>query len=81
MSHVLNHDFRFFAYRNIAEFCRSIHFCFGYSDILNKLAPIVFSLYFKNQTLELLQYLSFKPELPTNDLQDISFLDLKSILR
>ena len=24
--YVLNHDFRFFAYRNITKFCRSIHF-------------------------------------------------------
>ena len=26
MLYVLNHDFRFFAYWNITEFCRSIHF-------------------------------------------------------
>ena len=40
----------------------------GYSDMLNKLATIVYSLYFKKQTLELLLHLSFKAELPTKGL-------------
>ena len=47
--------------------------------MLNKLATIVYSLCFKKQTLELLLHLSFKAELPTNGLEDISFLVLKSI--
>ena len=47
--------------------------------MLNKLAAIAYSLCFKKQTLELLLHLPFKAELPTNGLQDISFLVLKSI--
>ena len=43
-------------------------FSIGYSDMLNKFATIVYSLCFKKQTLELLLHLSFKAELPTNDL-------------
>ena len=54
-------------------------FCTGYSDILNKLATVIYSLCFKKQTLELLLHLSFKAELPANGLSDISFLVLKSI--
>ena len=40
----------------------------GYSDMLNKLAAIVYSHCFKKQILELLMHLSFKAELPTNGL-------------
>ena len=40
----------------------------GYSDMSNKLTTTVYSLCFKKQTLELLMHLSFKAELPTNDL-------------
>ena len=43
-------------------------FYIGYSDILNKLATIAYSLCFKKQTLELLRLLSFKAELPTDGL-------------
>ena len=43
-------------------------FCIGYSDILNKLETIAYSLCFKKQTLELLLHLSFKAELPTDGL-------------
>ena len=63
MLYILNHD----------------SFCIGYSDVLNKLAAIVYSLCFKKQALELLLHLYFKAELPTNGLQDISFLVLKSM--
>ena len=76
MLYVLDHDFCFFAYRNVTKFCRSIHFTFV---ILNKLAAIVYCLCFKKQTIELLLHLSFKAELLKNGLQDISFLVLKSI--
>ena len=41
-------------------------FCIGYSDILNQLATVIYSLCFKKQTLELLLYLSFKVELPAD---------------
>ena len=47
--------------------------------MLNELATIIYSLCFKKQTLELLLHLTFKAELPTNGLYDISFLVLKSI--
>ena len=67
--------FRFFAYRIITKFFRSIRD----SDVLNKLATIVYLLCFKKQTLELLLHLPVKAELPTNGLPDISFLVLKSI--
>ena len=50
-----------------------------YYDILNKLATVFYPFCFKKQTLEVLLYLSFKVEVPTNGLQDISFLLLKSI--
>ena len=40
----------------------------GYSDILNKLETIVYSLCFNKQTLELLLHLSFKAELLTDGL-------------
>ena len=79
MLHILKHDFRFFAYQNITKFLQKHLFCIAYSDISNKLATFVFSLYFKKQTLEPLLYLSFKAELPTNGLQDNLFLVLKSI--
>ena len=39
----LTHDSQFFAYQNITEFFISIHFAFIYSDILNKLATIIYS--------------------------------------
>ena len=45
-----------------------VFICTGYSDILNKHKTIAYSLCFKNQTLELLMHLSFKPELPTDRL-------------
>ena len=38
-------------------------FCIGYSDILNKLETITFSLCFIKKTLKLLLHLSFKAEL------------------
>ena len=47
--------------------------------MLNKLATIVYFFCFKKQTLELLLHLSLNAEFPTHDLQDISFLVLKSI--
>ena len=58
----------------------------GYPDILNKLATAVYSLCFKRQTLELLLYLSFKVELPTEGLRDIClgfkiYPGLKKLLR
>ena len=43
-------------------------FCIGYSDILNKLETIVYSLCFKKQTPDFLLHLSFRPELPTDGL-------------
>ena len=54
-------------------------FFIGHSDVLNKLETIVYSLCFMKQTLELLLHLSFKAEVPTDGLWDISFLVLKSI--
>ena len=47
--------------------------------MFNKIATIVYSLCFEKQTLEVLLHLSFKAELLTNGLYDISFLVLKSI--
>ena len=79
MSYVLSHEFCFFVYRNITKFCRSIYFCIGYSDILNKLAAIVYCPCLKKQTLQLLLHLLFKAELPANGFQDVSFLVLNSI--
>ena len=38
-------------------------FCIGYSNILDKLETIVYSLCFKKQTLAVLLHLSFKVEL------------------
>ena len=73
MLYVLSHDFRVFAYRNISKFCRNIHFA---------LVTLIYKTCngcFKKQTLELLLHLSFQVELPTNGLQDISFLVLKSV--
>ena len=61
--YVLNNYFHSFAYRNITKLCKSIHF--GYSDILNKLAKIIYPLCFRTKTVELLSSLSFKAELPT----------------
>ena len=82
MLYVLNYDFHFFAYRKITKFCRSVHFGLLFSDILSKLGffwYIKYPLCFKKQKLELLQYLSFRVELSTNDPRNISFLVLKSI--
>ena len=47
---------------------------------LSKLATVIYPPCFKKQTLELLLYLSFKIELPTNGYQNISLLVLKPIL-
>ena len=69
MLYVLNHDFRFFPNWNITKFCRSIDFA---------LFNLIYQRNFQ-QRLELLLHLSFKAELPINDLQDISFLVLNSI--
>ena len=55
MLYVLNHDFHF-------------SFCIGYSDMLNEVKTIVYSLCFKKKTLEILLHLSFKEELPTGGL-------------
>ena len=79
MLYVLNHDFRFFPNWNITKFCRSIDFALFNLIYQRNLQQIVYSLCFKKQRLELLLHLSFKAELPTNDLQDISFLVLYSI--
>ena len=49
---------------NFVEYSSSI----GYSDMLKKLATIVYCLCFTKQALELLLHLSFKAELPTDDL-------------
>ena len=49
---------------SITKYSFSIVYC----HMLNKLAIIVYSLYFKKQTLELFLHLSFKAKLPTNDL-------------
>ena len=57
MLYVLNH-----------KILQKYSFSIDYSDILNKLKTIVYSLCFKKQTLELLLHLSFKAELPTNGL-------------
>ena len=57
MLYVLNH-----------KILQKYSFSIDYSDILNKLKTIVYSLCFKKQTLELLLHLSFKAELPTDDL-------------
>ena len=79
MLYVSNHDFSLFCLLKYYQILQKYLFSIGYSDMLNKLATIVYSLCFKKQTLELLLHLSFKAELPTNGLQDISFLVLKSI--
>ena len=52
----------------LQKFGEVFSFSIGYSDILNKLETIVYSLCFKKQTLELLLHLSFKAELPTDGL-------------
>ena len=57
MLYVLNH-----------KILQKYSFSIDYSDILNKLKTIVYSLCFKKQTLELLLHLSFKAELPTDGL-------------
>ena len=57
MLYVLNH-----------KILQKYSFSIDYSDILNKLKTIVYSLCFKKQTLELLLHLSFKAELPKNGL-------------
>ena len=51
----------------------------GYSDVLNKFPAVIYSLCFKKQILELLLYFCFKVEIPTNGLQGISLLVLKSV--
>ena len=57
MLYVLNH-----------KILQKYSFSIDYSDILNKLKTIVYSLCFKKQTLELLLHLSFKSELTTDGL-------------
>ena len=54
-------------------------FSIGCSYMLGKLATVIYPLCFRIKNLELLLYLSFKVELPINDLPDISFLVLKYI--
>ena len=71
MLYVLNHDIRFFANRNVTKFCRNIH--------CRNIAIVIYPLCFKKQTLGLSLYSSFKVELPTSSLQNISFLVFKSI--
>ena len=66
MLNVLNHDFRFFAYGNIAKFCRSIQFALV--TLIYQTRNVVYSLCFEKQTLELLLHLSFKAKLPTDGL-------------
>ena len=46
---------------------------------LSKLATVIYPPCFKKRTLELLLYLSFKIELPTNGYQNISLLVLKNL--
>ena len=65
MLYVSNHDFSLIEILlNFVQYSFSI----GYSDMLNKLDTIVYCLCFKKQALELLLHLSFKAELPTDDL-------------
>ena len=67
MLHVLNYNFCFPTNQNITNYILRKHlYCIGYSDILNKLVTIVYSLCFKKQAPELLLHLSFKAKLPTN---------------
>ena len=68
MLYVLNHDFLHFQLLKYYKILQKYSFSIGCSDILNKLETIVYSLCFKKQTLELLLYLSFKGERPTDGL-------------
>ena len=70
--YVLIHDFRVFSYWNITKFYGSIHF-----GLLN-LTYYTNLPQFKHK-LEVLLLQSFKVQLFTDGLQDISFLVLKSI--
>ena len=45
----------------------------SYSDVLSKLAIVIYPLCFKKQTLELLLHLSFREGLPTYGFQNNSF--------
>ena len=49
----------------------------GDSNILSKLATVIYPFCFKRKTLELLVYLSFKVELSTGDHQKISCFGIK----
>ena len=69
--------FLFFVYLNIIKFFRSTHFGLVISS---KLPTFIYPLCFKKQTLELLLHLSFKLEVPTNNIQDISFLSFRIYL-
>ena len=53
--------------------------CEVYSDISRKIATIIYPLYSKKQTLELLLHLVFKVKLLKNGRQEFSFMVLKSI--
>ena len=53
---------------SLIKILQKYSFSIGYSDILNKLEAIVYSLCFKKQTQELLLHLSFKAELPIDGL-------------
>ena len=73
MSHILNHNFSFFADRNITKFCTKHSFWIGYSHILSKIATVIYYPCFKKETQELLLYLSFELELSTSGFYYISF--------
>ena len=70
---------RIFAFSLIAMLLNLPSFCIGYSDVLNKLATTFYSLCFREQTLGLQLYISFKAELCINGPQEIFFLVLKFI--
>ena len=70
--------FRLLKYYKILQ---KYSFCIVYSDILNELETIVYSLYFKKQTLELLLHLSFKAELSYLGLKFSQILSRKGNFR
>ena len=75
----LNCGFRFLSLSKILLNFVEVFVLDGYSDVLNKFPAVIYSLCFKKQILELWLYFCFKVEIPTNGLQDISLLVLKSI--
>ena len=60
--------FAFSCIEKLLNFVEVFIFPYFIIHMLNRLATINYSLCFKKQTLELLLYLFFKAELPTNGL-------------